>query len=141
MIEELSRSEVDELLRRQFVGRIGCHVDGLTYVVPVIYAYDGDSFYVASVEGRKTRMMRENPNVCLEIDEYDGAGSWQSAIVQGVYEELEGLEAEHAIELLAERFGRTGTEGRAARRHGGDEQRAVCLRIRILEVTGRSARR
>lgn len=140
MIEELPRAEVDELLRRQLVGRIGCHVDGLTYVVPVIYAYDGDSFYVASVEGQKVQMMRRNPNVCLEVDEYDGAGSWQSAIVQGAYEELAGADAERAIELLAERFGRTGETG-TSRRHTGDGQGTVCFRIRIDGVTGRSVRR
>lgn len=140
MIEELPRAEVDELLRRQLVGRIGCHVDGLTYVVPVIYAYDGDSFYVASVEGQKVQMMRRNPNVCLEVDEYDGAGSWQSAIVQGAYEELAGAEAERAVELLAERFGRN-SETRTSRRHSGDGQGTVCFRIRIDGVTGRSVRR
>jgi len=36
VIEELTRAEVDELLRERTVGRIGCHADGVTYVVPVI---------------------------------------------------------------------------------------------------------
>jgi len=48
---------------------------GLTYVVPVIYAYDCDGLYVASIEGQKASMMRENPSVCFEVDEYDGAGA------------------------------------------------------------------
>lgn len=86
MIDELSGAEIDDLLRDQAVGRIGCHTDGLTYVVPVIYAYDGEELYGTSMEGQKTRMMRENPSVCFEVDEYDGAGSWRSAIVQGLYE-------------------------------------------------------
>lgn len=140
MIEELSRPEIDELLKRQRVGRIGCHVDGLTYVVPVIYAYDGSSFYVASVDGQKTRMMRRNPVVCFEVDEYDGAGSWQSAIVQGVYEELDGSDAERAVELLAARFGRTG-DASGSRRHAGDGSSTVCFRIRGEEITGRAVRR
>jgi len=86
-------------------------------------------------------MMRQNPHVCFEVDEYDGAGSWQSAIVQGVYEELDGVDAEHAVELLAARFGRTGEEASAARRHGGHEPRTVCFRIRPDEATGRSVKR
>ena len=55
---ELTAAEIDELLREQVVGRIGCHADGLTYVVPVIYAYDGQCVHVASIEGQKVRLMR-----------------------------------------------------------------------------------
>ena len=83
MIAELDRAEIDELLHAQVVGRIGCHTDGATFVVPVIYAYDGEAFYAYSLEGRKIRMMRANPSVCFEVDEYDGRGSWRSAIAQG----------------------------------------------------------
>ncbi len=138
MIDELSRAEIDDLLRDQVVGRIGCHTDGLTYVVPVIYAYHGDGLYVASTEGQKTRMMRSNPDVCFEVDEYDGAGSWRSAIVYGVYEELDGADAQAAIALLAARFGRGGEEGGTARRrHGADNAQTVCFRIRIRTATGR----
>ncbi|MGZ8692594.1 MAG: pyridoxamine 5'-phosphate oxidase family protein [Gaiellaceae bacterium] len=141
MISELSRAEIDELLREQVVGRIGCHAGGLTYVVPVIYAYEGDGLYVASTEGQKVRMLRENSHVCFEVDEYDGAGGWRSAVVQGIYEELEGAEAQEALALLAERFGRADEEGRARRRHGADGRSTVCFRIRIRDVTGRAARR
>ncbi|HEU0246839.1 MAG TPA: pyridoxamine 5'-phosphate oxidase family protein [Gaiellaceae bacterium] len=140
MIDELSQPEINKLLREQVVGRIGCHAGGLTYVVPVIYVYDGDGLYVASIEGQKTRMMRANPNVCFEVDEYD-AGSWRSAIVQGVYEELGDEDAQAALALLAERFGRSGEGGSERRRHGADGNRTVCFRIRVGEVTGRSVRR
>jgi nitroimidazol reductase NimA-like FMN-containing flavoprotein (pyridoxamine 5'-phosphate oxidase superfamily) len=92
VIAELSRAQTDDLLREHVVGRIGCHAGGRTYVVPVIYAYDGEALYVASVDGQKIRMMRENPEVCFEV-EYE-AGSWRSAIAQGEYEELAGAEAE-----------------------------------------------
>ncbi|GIU95976.1 MAG: hypothetical protein KatS3mg012_2433 [Gaiellaceae bacterium] len=135
-MRELTRQEIDEFLAGQVVGRIGCHVDGLTYVVPIIYAYDGESLYVASVEGQKIRMMRERPRVCFEADEYE-RGSWRSVIAQGVYEELHGGDAERALELLAERFGRSASQ----RRHGSGGTRTVCFRIRIAEVTGRAVTR
>ena len=140
MIAELDRAEIDDLLRSQVVGRIGCHADGETYVVPVIYAYDGDGFYAYSLEGRKIRMMRANPRVCFEVDEYDGRGSWRSAIVQGTYEELEGAGAERALALLSARFAERATtsEGERQRRGNGP---AVAFRIRLDEVTGRAVRR
>jgi nitroimidazol reductase NimA-like FMN-containing flavoprotein (pyridoxamine 5'-phosphate oxidase superfamily) len=141
MIDELSGAEIDDLLRDQAVGRIGCHTDGLTYVVPVIYAYDGEGLYGTSMEGQKTRMMRENPSVCFEVDEYDGAGSWRSAIVQGLYEELDGTDAQGAIALLAARFGRADEEGQARLRHSTDGAQTICFRIRIRTITGRAVAR
>src|SRR5437867_2802633 len=33
----LSEDEIDQVLRFEMVGRIGCHADGKTYVVPIIY--------------------------------------------------------------------------------------------------------
>ena len=54
MIEELSESEIEAFLRRQLIGRVGCHAEGQTYVVPVIYVWDGGYVYVQSIEGRKT---------------------------------------------------------------------------------------
>ncbi|HSJ94376.1 MAG TPA: pyridoxamine 5'-phosphate oxidase family protein [Gaiellaceae bacterium] len=134
MMVELTRAEIDDLLREQVVGRVGCHDQGVTYVVPVIYAYDGEAFYVATVEGQKTRMMRASPSVCFEVDRYDGPAGWRSVIAQGVYEELAGAEAERAIDLLAARFGRS----RGERRHGGGAAETVCFRIRVAELTGRA---
>ncbi len=133
MIEELDEREIDEFLRRQKVGRIGCHADGESYVVPVIYAWNGEAVYVQSIEGRKIRMMRANPDVCFEVDEYEPDGSWRSVILDGVYEELEGGRAEAALALLAQRFvGRRPTGGdRAAGRT------PVAFRIRATRVTGR----
>lgn len=136
MIVDLESAEIDDLLQSQVVGRIGCHADGLTYVVPVIYAYDGAAFYAYSLEGRKIRMMRANPRVCFEVDEYDGRGSWRSAIAQGTFEELAGPEAERALALLTERVAERGGE----RRPRG-EGPAVAFRIRIDEITGRAVRR
>ena len=135
MIAELDRTEIDDLLHAQVVGRVGCHADGQTYVVPVIYAYDGEAFYVYTVEGRKVRMMRTNPRVCFEVDEYE-AGSWRSAIVQGRYEELDEAGAERALTLLAARFPSSGS-GRRPRAEGTP----VAFRIVVDEITGRAVRR
>ena len=87
-ILELDREEIDAFLHEQVVGRIGCHADGVTYVVPVIYAYDGNCLYAHTLVGQKVAMMRSNAEVCFEVDEYLD-GSWRSVIVQGRYEELE----------------------------------------------------
>jgi nitroimidazol reductase NimA-like FMN-containing flavoprotein (pyridoxamine 5'-phosphate oxidase superfamily) len=135
-ILELTRAEIDKLLHEQVVGRVGCHVDGLTYVVPLIYAYDGSALYVASIGGLKIEMMRANPRVCFEVDEYSPQG-WRSAIVQGDYEELEGEDVSSALDRLQRRFGRSA--GESNRRLVSDT--TVVFRIVVREVTGRAVRR
>ena len=135
-MNELTQPEIDELLRTQVVGRVGCHADGLTYVVPVIFAWDGEAVYVVTIEGLKTRMLRANPSVCFEVDEYEGPGVWRSAILQGDYEELAGDDAAHALELLRARF-----SGGAARRPRETGRDPVVFRIRVREATGRAVGR
>jgi hypothetical protein len=139
VIEELDNEEIDAFLRRCIVGRVGCHADGETYVVPVIYAWDGERVYVQSIDGRKIRMMRANPQVVFEVDEYEsGSGSWQSVIIEGVYEELEGTRAEAALALLVQRF--VGSRRRSdGERSGGHKPVAFC--IRSTRATGRRVNR
>jgi len=137
---ELSRPEIDGFLRGQRIARLGCHAEGVTYIVPLIYAYENGSVVAVTTEGRKTAMLRENPQVCVEVDEYDadGRGSWRSVIAYGTCEELTGDGVEPALALLRERFARVA--GRPAeRRRLGPE--VVVLRIALDEVSGRTVER
>lgn len=140
MPRELSRGEIDEFLRSQRIARLGCHAGGVTYVVPLIYAYEDGAVVAVTTEGRKTAMLRENPQVCVEVDEYDadGRGSWRSVIAQGRYEELAGDAIEPAVALLRERFERAA--GRTAERRPLSPG-VVVLRIALEEVSGRTMQR
>jgi len=136
VIDELETDEADAFLRRQLVGRVGCHAGGRTYVVPVIYVWDGKCVYVQSVEGRKIEMMRGNPEVCFEVDEYLPGGTWRSVIIEGRYEELDGTAADAALALLVARFGgpRSSDLPRSTRKH-------VAFRIRARSISGRAVTR
>jgi len=100
-VRELNPDEIVEFLRAQRIARLGCHAGGETYVVPVIYAYDDGAIVTVTQEGRKVTMLRENPRVCVEVDEYDtdGRGSWRSVIAYGGAEELAGDALVAALEL------------------------------------------
>src|SRR5688572_33385027 len=88
MIDKLSDYEIEEVLSLNFVGRIGCHAMGQTYIVPVSYAYDEGYIYVRSFEGLKITIMRENPAVCFQVDVINNMSNWQSVIAWGLFEEL-----------------------------------------------------
>jgi uncharacterized protein len=137
-IAELLREEIDSFLREQRIARLGCHAGGVTYVVPVIYAYDGESVYSVTTEGQKVAMMRESPRVCVEVDEYDadGRGSWRSVIGYGDYEELGGEDVELALAALRDAFGRGAPAEPRALGPG-----VVAFRIRLDELTGRAVTR
>ena len=137
---QLSRDEIDAFLRDQRIARLGCYAGGETYVVPLIYAYNEDAVVAVTTEGRKTAMLRENPRVCVEVDEYDadGRGSWRSVIAYGTYEELSGEAIEPALWLLRDRFARNAGRAAEPRPLGPD---VVVLRVRFDEVSGRAVDR
>jgi nitroimidazol reductase NimA-like FMN-containing flavoprotein (pyridoxamine 5'-phosphate oxidase superfamily) len=139
-MRELDRDEIEEFLLAQRVARLGCYAGGETYVVPVIYAYGDGAIVTVTQEGRKVSMLRENPRVCVEIDEYDadGRGSWRSVIAYGTAKELAGEEIEAALALLRERFARTS--GRQAEPRPLSPG-VVVLKIGLEKVSGRAVER
>jgi hypothetical protein len=89
MFGSLNSKEIEEFLKKQFIGRIGCHAKNKTYVVPISYAYDGQFVYCHTQEGLKTKMMRENPHICFEVDALETMATWKSIIAWGKYVEVD----------------------------------------------------
>lgn len=142
VIEILSPEDIEELLEKNFVGRVGVHSDGRTYVVPISYAYAHGCVYGHSAEGLKTRMMRKNPTVCFETDSVQDPFNWRSVIAWGTCEELHGEASEEAMRSLLMRFLPAKVQAAAERtlvlgRPGLADRRAVVYRIRLIEKTGR----
>jgi nitroimidazol reductase NimA-like FMN-containing flavoprotein (pyridoxamine 5'-phosphate oxidase superfamily) len=104
MFGKLDNKEIEQLINRQFIGRIGCHAEDTTYVVPVSYAYDGTYIYGHALEGMKVNIMRKNPKICFEVDDTRNLANWQSVIAWGMYEELPaGPDRENALQKLEAR--------------------------------------
>jgi nitroimidazol reductase NimA-like FMN-containing flavoprotein (pyridoxamine 5'-phosphate oxidase superfamily) len=104
VIGTLTTDEIDDLLRSETIGRIGCYGYGRPYVVPITYAYDGVAVYGHSREGLKLRMMRSHPTVCFEVDRTEALSSWRSVIAYGTFSELEADGAAIAMDLLRRRL-------------------------------------
>ena len=88
MLGELNDKQMEDLLKAQVTGRLGCHANGITYVVPVNYTYDGNYIYAHSSDGKKISMMRKNPEVCFEVDMIENVFRWKSVIAWGKFEEI-----------------------------------------------------
>lgn len=151
MLGELEESEIDHLLQSEVVGRIGCHAEGATYVVPVTFVYAGGAIYGHTHDGMKVRLMRANPEVCFEVDRMDNMAHWQSVICWGVYEELHGADAATGLELLLKRLlplviSETSAPSHGLARPGGRPvdmaaRQPIVYRITITRKTGRFEKR
>jgi hypothetical protein len=144
MIEVLQPEEIERILSDNFIGRIGCHADARTYVIPIAYAYSMGAVYAHSLEGLKLRIMRKNPLVCFETDSIQDVFNWRSVIAWGTFEELSGAAADEAMRTLLLRFLPTKAQSTVRSltedRPGIADDRAVVYRIRLIEKTGRFER-
>jgi len=148
MLGALTPAQIEEVLTKEVVARIGCFANGRPYVVPITYTYDGESIIGHSAHGMKIDMMRRNPNVCVEVDHVDDLASWRSVIAWGKYEELTGEAAFVAIEALVKRLEPLTVSQTSiptvhhARPHGREPiaEGVIVYRIRLTEKTGRFER-
>jgi nitroimidazol reductase NimA-like FMN-containing flavoprotein (pyridoxamine 5'-phosphate oxidase superfamily) len=97
MLRELNDTQIEDLLKDQLIGRIGCHSADMVYVVPVNYVYDGLHIYCHSAKGLKIDLMRKNPQVCFEVDHIKDVTNWQSVIVWGQFEEITDMQEKQAV--------------------------------------------
>jgi len=88
MLGKLTDKEMDVLLKEQLTGRIGCHADSTTYVVPINYVYKNGFIYGHSAAGKKIEMLRKNPQVCFQVDDIVNIMNWKSVIAWGTFEEI-----------------------------------------------------
>ena len=104
MFGNLNHNEIEEILKQQIVGHLGCHADDITYVVPISYVYDGTYIYGYTFEGMKLNMMRANSKVCFQVDNLSSLANWQSVVTWGKFEELADEEQRYqAIQQLMSR--------------------------------------
>ena len=145
MLGELNDTQIRNLLSSQVLGRLSC-TDGVhPYIVPVTYKYDGKYIYGQSNEGKKLKILRENPHVCFEADSMTDMANWQCVLAFGEFEELDNEAAEKARALL---FNHVFSLMTSSTLHGHEHPvteevddssrvKMVMYRIKINELTGR----
>ncbi len=103
-IVEMGNSEIEQLLNRSAYGHIACSLNDHPYVVPIHFSYEAPFVYIYTTEGKKSEIMRANPEVCLQTEEVDSNETWKSVIVIGDAEEIvDRDERESAMEVIRKR--------------------------------------
>ncbi|EHQ31043.1 pyridoxamine 5'-phosphate oxidase family protein [Mucilaginibacter paludis] len=146
MLRELDNNQIEALLKDQLIGRLGCHSAGVTYIVPVNYVYDGTNIYCHSVKGMKIDMMRQNPEICFEVDKIKNVTDWQSVIAWGKFEEITGMaEQQKVLQQLTDRITPFIIDDSVTREHGfvdnesdiGTTVELIMYKIVVDKKTGR----
>ena len=67
--EITDKSEIEAIIRKSQVCRLGLSDEGLAYIVPLCFGYDGKHLYFHSArQGRKIEILQRNNRVCFEFD-------------------------------------------------------------------------
>jgi nitroimidazol reductase NimA-like FMN-containing flavoprotein (pyridoxamine 5'-phosphate oxidase superfamily) len=146
MLGKLNESQVENLLKEQVVGRIACQSKGDIYIVPVNYVYRDGYIYGHSAEGKKIRMMRENPEICFEVDDIQSVFNWKSVVARGTYEEIiDADEKQQAMQGIIHRIMPLVTNPDGHPSHAitesesdiGSTVELIVYRIKLRESSGR----
>ena len=146
LIHELSPNDCAEILSRNHLGRLGCSRYDQPYIVPILFSFDAERncLYAFSTIGQKIEWMRENPRVCLEVEEIGDKTHWTTVLVIGRYEEIhqdpKESEARQRAEQLFQQRREWWLPG-AAKGQSGEHEHVVIYRIQIDRLTGRRGAR
>jgi uncharacterized protein len=141
-IHELTPEECAEVLSRVHLGRLACARSDQPYIVPIHFSFDAERrcVYSFAAIGQKVRWMRENPKVCLEVDEIVDKNQWTSVVVIGRYEEIHDAPHEADARRRAQQLFQLRTEWwlpAAAKISSTDRPDIVVYRIQIDRMSGR----
>src|SRR5678815_6007855 len=104
MIAKLTNEQIEEVLKENVWGHLGCNDGYNTYVYPINYLYDGKYITCHSQRGLKMQVMQQNSRVCLQVDEVKDDKDWKSVMVHGEYHEvLDEREYNDAVKAFADR--------------------------------------
>ena len=147
MVGNLRKKEIQEILRNNYIGRLGFCLDDKPYIIPTTYYYDemASGIISHSREGMKIEAMRKNLEICFEIEEVDNLSKWRSVLLWGRYEELTGSTARYALHNFVSHIRQLlSKEGRNTEHFINDmsyadseEGAAVVYRIHILDQSGK----
>jgi nitroimidazol reductase NimA-like FMN-containing flavoprotein (pyridoxamine 5'-phosphate oxidase superfamily) len=95
MIRNLTEKERMHLLTNNYIGHLGYIYRNRPFIAPITYFFDESINAVIgySSEGHKISAMRKNNAVSLAISSVDSVNVWDSILIHGNFEELEGSEA------------------------------------------------
>ena len=142
LFRELERDEIEKILARNNLGRLGYAIGNRVEVQPVNYVYADGWLYGRTSYGEKYEVLAENQYrwwpVVFEVDEVEDIFNWRSVLVHGGFYVIDESEQElwhEAVHVLRTLVPDTFEV---------DDPfafRTVVFRISAQEMTGRASSR
>ncbi len=82
-VEEMNEIDCQNLLQQISYGHLGLVKNNHPYVVPIHFAFENPHIYIFTTEGKKTEIIENNPEICLQLEQLTDEKHWQSVIVIG----------------------------------------------------------
>lgn len=139
-IRNLTRPEMEELLRRHHVGRIAFLNGRRVDIEPISFVFANGALYGRAAPGTRTHALLGQPWVALQVDDIRGPFDWDSVVVKGTVYVVAPAQTsplaeqyEHALRTVRLAMPDALTERDQA------PERTILFRLNIDEMEGRSA--
>ena len=134
---DLDEQQSLAVLERGKVAHLGCISEGEVYVTPLSYVVLDGVIYSRTMPGRRTRALKENPQLCLEVSVVLDPG-WESVVLWGTAEFVEDAAVrERVVEALLAKY--HSNESLTAPPRARGPISPVVLAIRPDRMEGRAA--
>jgi uncharacterized protein len=141
------QAELESIISRAQICRLAMTVDNRPYLVPLSFGYDSNTLYFHSAsEGRKLEMIKENPQVCFELEataeviSAERACNWgleyESIIGSGRASLIEDLdEKKRSLDLIMKQYSKEDWEYPQRQL-----EKTVIFKVTIEEMTGKKSK-
>lgn len=104
VLHDLEEAAIRRILKNNYIGSLAFIAHKDPQVLPITYFFDegSNSLISYSNDGQKVQAMRLNPSVSLGVYEITSPCHWKSVLVQGIYEELEQIDAKAHLKRFAQ---------------------------------------
>jgi len=139
-----SREEIEAIIRKSLVCRLGMADENGPYIVPLSFGYaDNCLFFHSAKEGKKLDILRKNNKVCFEVDtdkeivNGDKACDWgmkfKSVIGFGKVFLIEDMESKkRGLDIIMHHY-----SGKSFEFEEKEVNRAVIFKVEIESMTGK----
>jgi len=147
-----NKHEIESILQKEIVCRIGVSNENMPYVFPVNYAYcEGCLYFHSASEGMKMDIIKINPNVCFELDvvhellKTDESCNWgikyESIIGFGKANFVEAFEEKvKALDLIMRHYDKDNNGKELSYEYKEDMvKKVVVVKIVVESMTGKRA--
>lgn len=143
------RDNIDEILSKSEVVRLGFLDGDRAYVVPFNYGYSDNCIYIhCAPDGKKNDLIKKNNQVCIEaeqiakIERYEKACKWgtayRSVIGWGKAEIITDYQLKRdALDIIMKHYGANETHDLNYER--GQIDNMLVIKVVITEITGKQS--